>query len=143
MRMGNMHNSAARALAQRKELDGDAHRPQFHFLPPANWMNDPNGLIQCRGQYHLFYQYNPHAPVHGNIHWGHAVSDDLAHWRHLPIALAPTPGGPDAGGCWSGCAIVQDGVPTLIYTGYVEGVQCPCLATSDDELITWDKYEHN
>jgi beta-fructofuranosidase len=47
---------------------GDPHRPQFHFLPPANWMNDPNKLIQWGPTYHLFYQYNPHAPTHGSIH---------------------------------------------------------------------------
>ena len=67
-------------------------------------MNDPNGLIQWKGQYHLFYQYNPFAPVWGSIHWGHAMSDDLVHWRDLPIALAPTPGTVDEYGVFSGCA---------------------------------------
>ena len=73
-------------------------------------MNDPNGLIQWRGQYHLFYQYNPYAPVWGSIHWGHAISDDLVHWRDLPIALAPTPGTVDEDGVFSGCAFDDDGV---------------------------------
>ncbi|MCB0241611.1 MAG: sucrose-6-phosphate hydrolase, partial [Anaerolineae bacterium] len=54
---------------------------------------------------HMFYQYNPRGAFHGTIHWGHAVSDDLVHWTDLPIALAPTPGGHDAEGCWSGCAV--------------------------------------
>ena len=113
------------------------HRPTYHFLPPANWMNDPNGLIQWEGQYHLFYQYNPYAAVPGNIHWGHAVSADLVHWADLPIALGPTPGSVDAGGCWSGCAVDDGGLPTLIYTGFRDGAQRPCLATSQDGLLTW------
>src|SRR2546423_13522026 len=95
----------------------DPHRPHYHFLPPSNWMNDPNGLIHWKGQYHLFYQYNPNGALHGTIHWGHAVSPDLVHWEHLPIALAPTPGGPDKDGIWSGCAVDNDGIPTIFYTG--------------------------
>ena len=67
----------------------DPHRPRYHFLPPANWLNDPNGLIHWNGEYHMFYQYNPDGPFHGTIHWGHAVSADLVYWQHLPIALAP------------------------------------------------------
>jgi beta-fructofuranosidase len=125
----------------------DPHRPQYHFLPPEHWLNDPNGLIQWRGVYHLFYQYNPNGPFHGTIHWGHASSPDLVRWTHLPLALAPTPGGPDADGCWSGCAVDDNGVPTLIYSGQVEGrpgnVQLPCLATGDPELLTWTKYPGN
>src|SRR5215475_5990469 len=86
----------------------DPHRPRYHFLPPANWLNDPNGLIQWNGEYHMFYQYNPNGPFHGTIHWGHAVRTDLVHWRHLPVALAPEPGTADEDGCWSGVA-VDDG----------------------------------
>lgn len=115
----------------------DPHRPLYHFLPPANWLNDPNGLIQWKGQYHLFYQYNPNGPFHGTIHWGHAVSSDLVYWKDLPIALAPTPGGPDQDGCFSGCAVDNDGVPTLVYTGIRPEVQC--IATSADDLLTWRK----
>ena len=80
-------------------------------------MNDPNGLIQWKGQYHLFYQYNPFAPVWGSIHWGHAISDDLVHWRDRPIAMAPTPGTVDEYGIFSGCAFSADGVATVLYTG--------------------------
>jgi beta-fructofuranosidase len=104
-------------------------------------MNDPNGLIQWKGQYHLFYQYNPNGPFHGTIHWGHAVSADLVRWAHLPIALAPTPGGPDRDGCFSGCAVDHDGVPTLVYTGIRPETQC--LATSADDLLTWRKHPAN
>ena len=60
-----MTTSAASAVARRKELANDPHRPHYHFLPPANWMNDPSGLLQWQGQYHLFYQYNPAIPVLG------------------------------------------------------------------------------
>jgi len=114
-----------------------AHRPMYHFMPIANWMNDPNGLIQWKGIYHLFYQYNPAGVGFGSMHWGHACSRDLVHWAHLPIALAPTPGGPDKDGVWSGCAVNDHGVPTLVYTGVHPQVQC--LATSDDEMIEWVK----
>jgi beta-fructofuranosidase len=106
-------------------------------------MNDPNGLIHWRGQYHMFYQHNPAAARFGPIHWGHAVSDDLAHWRDLPIALAPTPGAPDADGCWSGCIVDDGGVPSMLYTGLRDGAQRPCLATSADDLLSWTKYAGN
>jgi len=115
----------------------------YHFLPPANWLNDPNGLIHWQGQYHLFYQHNPHGAFHATMHWGHAVSEDLVHWRHLPIALAPEPGTPDEDGCWSGCAVDDNGVPTLIYSGNRDGVQRACLATSTDGLLTWQKHHGN
>lgn len=124
---------------------GDPHRPSFHFLPPSNWMNDPNGLIQWRGRYHLFYQYNPNGAFHGTIHWGHAVSDDLVHWQDLPIALAPTPAGPDKDGVYSGCAVDHDGVPTLVYTGVRPQVQCIAEAVdpSDPDLAAWRKHPAN
>jgi beta-fructofuranosidase len=139
----------APALASRTLLAADRHRPRYHFLPPSNWMNDPNGLIHWRGQYHLFYQYNPFAPVWGSIHWGHALSDDLVHWRDLPIAMAPTPGTVDEYGVFSGCAFDAAGLPTVLYTGVrtaADGsrIELPCLATSPDaELVTWQKYPGN
>jgi beta-fructofuranosidase len=106
-------------------------------------MNDPNGLIYWKGYYHLFYQYVPNDPPWEAKHWGHAVSTDLVHWINLPVALAPTPGGPDQDGCFSGCAVDHNGVPTLIYTGVNGNQQLPCLATSPDDLITWQKYPSN
>jgi len=128
-------------IENRARLKEDPHYPQYHFLPPANWMNDPNGLIQWKGQYHLFYQHNPNGAFWGDMHWGHAVSEDMVHWSHLPIALAPEPGGPDKDGCFSGCAVVDGGTPTLVYTGVLP--ERPCLATSTDDLLTWDKYGGN
>jgi beta-fructofuranosidase len=127
------------ALAQK--LARDPHRPKYHFVPPAHWMNDPNGLIYWKGEYHLFYQHNPNGIGISMMRWGHAVSPDLVHWRHLPIALSPTPGGPDKDGCWSGCAVDHDGTPTLIYTGVRPEVQC--VATSSDGLLTWRKHPAN
>jgi beta-fructofuranosidase len=134
--------------------DRDPHRPEYHLLPPHNWMNDPNGPIWWKGKYHLFYQLNPNGPVWGDMHWGHAISTDMVHWRHEPIALAPTPGGLDSEGCFSGSAVVMDGVPTVIYTG-VENAppdqvtlhdgndklrETQLLATAEDDLLlNWKK----
>lgn len=144
----------AGAAATAAEIANDPDRPEYHFLPPHNWMNDPNGPISWKGKYHLFYQMNPHAAVWGDMHWGHAVSTDMVHWQHLPIALSPTPGGPDSEGCFSGSAVVRDGVPTLIYTGVQNAP--PDLVTlhdgneklretqllaaaEDDDLLRWKK----
>ena len=123
------------------KLAADPHRPQYHFLPAANWMNDPNGPIYRNGKCHLFYQYNPNGAFWGTMHWGHAVSEDLVRWKHLPVAMAPTPGGPDKDGVFSGCAVVRNGVPTLVYTGVNPEVQC--IATSDEQMIRWTKYPGN
>lgn len=110
------------------------HRPTYHFLPPADWMNDPK-LFFHNGEYHMFFQYSP-KPNWGLRHWGHTVSTDLVHWKWLPIALTPTPGGPDHQGCYTGC-VIRDGEKFhIIYTGVQPQVQC--IATSTD-LIHWDK----
>ncbi|WP_030951697.1 glycoside hydrolase family 32 protein [Streptomyces sp. NRRL S-481] len=86
----------------------DPHRPVAHLRPPRNWINDPNGLAFHDGHYHVCYQYNPYGATHANLNWGHFRSPDLLTWEPLPIALSPTPGGPDADGCFSGNA-VSDG----------------------------------
>ena len=121
----------------------ERHRPVYHFTPPSGWMNDPNGLIQWKGRYHLFYQHNPAGAYWDDMHWGHAVSDDLVRWEHLPIALAPDPEGPDAGGVFSGCAVVDEGVPKFVYTGVRP--ECCCLASwdGDDDLLNWTKHPGN
>ncbi len=131
------------APQKRQQLSTDPHRPHFHFLPPNNWMNDPNGLIYWQAQYHMFYQHNPNNPFWGDIHWGHAVSDDLVHWKDLPPGLSPDMPPVDDGGCWSGCAIDNNGVPTFFYTGVKNGVQGTCLATGDADLIHWQKDSAN
>ncbi len=113
----------------------DLDRPVYHFQPPPSWMNDPKPFF-TKGEYHIFFQYNPNAPYHALIQWGHAVSRDLVHWKQLPNALAPTPDGPDKDGCWTGCCVEKDGVYHILYTGVHPQVQC--LATSKD-MITWKK----
>jgi len=131
---------------QRRSLARDFQRPVYHFIAPSSWMNDPNGVVHWDGQYHLFYQFHPESPRFGLAHWGHAVSEDAIHWQDLPLALSPTPGGPDATGCWSGSVVDNDGVPTAVYTGVGPqgyGQQSQCIATSQDGLLTWEKYSGN
>ncbi|WP_416840141.1 GH32 C-terminal domain-containing protein [Haloferax sp. DFSO52] len=131
--------------AMRERLGDDHHRPRYHLAGPAHWVNDPNGVIQYDGTYHMFYQYNPGGPFHGSIHWGHATSEDLIHWEDQPVALTPDPDGPDRDGCWSGCAVVDDdGTPTILYTGGRDHHQLPCLATTTDPMLrSWEKAEDN
>jgi beta-fructofuranosidase len=132
----------------------DSLRPQYHLLPKANWMNDPNGPIYWNGQYHLFFQYNPDAAVWGDMHWAHAVSPDMIHWRHMPLALSPSPQGPDRDGCFSGSTVVRNGVPTILYTGVASTTpeqatlrdgkhnfqESQCIATSaSPDLRSWVK----
>ncbi|HEY9377056.1 MAG TPA: glycoside hydrolase family 32 protein, partial [Jiangellaceae bacterium] len=108
-------------------------------------MNDPNGLVRWDGLWHVFFQHHPDAPRWGRIQWGHASSDDLAHWTLHPAALVPEnlPGAPDRDGCWSGCIAVVDGVPTAFYTGVTSESdghrESVCRATSDGNLTIWRK----
>lgn len=123
------------------------HRPKYHFLPEKNWMNDPNGPIWVNGEHHLFYQYNPTDWRWGNLHWGHAVSKDLVHWEHKPIALYPAL---DRGetNCYSGSAFLNDGKIDIMYTsvgagerGQISGSE-QWIATTQDN-ITWEQIEEN
>jgi beta-fructofuranosidase len=92
--------------------------PAVHLRPPANWINDPNGLVHHDGWYHVFYQHNPDAPVHQQVHWGHFRSRDLLTWQALPTALTPSPGWDDADGCFSGNAVSYDGRITAFFSAY-------------------------
>ncbi|ELZ34026.1 sucrose-6-phosphate hydrolase [Halogeometricum pallidum JCM 14848] len=137
-------DDASGFAALRREIADDHRRPRYHLAAPGGWLNDPNGIVRYDGTYHVFYQYNPGGPFHGTIHWGHAASDDLVRWEDRPVALAPDPDGPDRDGVWSGCAVVDDGTPTLVYTGGRGRDQLPCLATTDDpSLDTWTKHGDN
>ena len=125
-------------------------RPQFHYTPAQNWMNDPNGLVYCKGEYHLFYQYNPFGDTWGHMSWGHAVSRDLVRWQELPLAI------PEEGDelIFSGSAVVDrdntSGLGTrenpamvAIYTSARPGSQAQSLAYSTDRGRTWTKYAGN
>jgi fructan beta-fructosidase len=143
---------SARTAADDTPSYGEAYRPQFHFTPARNWMNDPNGLVYYDGEFHLFYQYNPAGDRWGHMSWGHAVSPDLVHWQHLPLAL------PEEKGVmvFSGSAVVdwknssglgRDGRPPLvaIYTGHYteKPLQNQHLAYSNDRGRTWTKFAGN
>jgi fructan beta-fructosidase len=136
----------------------EPHRPQFHFTPPAMWMNDPNGMVYYQGEYHLFYQHYPDSTVWGPMHWGHAVSRDIVHWEHLPIALFPD----TLGMIFSGSAVIdtqntsgfgtQENPPMVAIFTYhhMEGeragrddFQTQGIAFSLDKGRSWTKYEGN
>ena len=147
-----------KASAQSQATFDELHRLQFHFTPPAGWMNDPNGMVFHKGEYHLFYQHYPDSTVWGPMHWGHAISKDLIKWEHLPIALYPD----SLGTIFSGSAVVDknntSGLGTkenpamvAIFTyhntqGEKAGrndFQTQGIAYSLDNGRTWDKYKAN
>jgi fructan beta-fructosidase len=134
----------------------EAYRPQFHFTPERNWMNDPNGMVYHDGEFHLFYQYNPFGDKWGHMSWGHAVSSDLVHWKHLPLALS------EDGEImiFSGSIVIDfantsgfaaNGHPPMvaIYTGHREEsnhtkrMEDQRLAYSNDRGRTWKQYSGN
>ncbi len=136
----------------------EPHRPQYHFSPESNWMNDPNGLLFHDGRYHLFYQYYPDSTVWGPMHWGHAVSPDLTHWTHQPIALYPD----SLGYIFSGSAVMDyqntsglgtEEMPAMvaIFTYHnmsrerlgKKDYQTQGIAFSLDQGSTWVKYKDN
>ncbi len=138
-----------------QELYREPYRPQFHFTPERNWMNDPNGMVFFDGEWHLFYQYNPQGNMWGHMSWGHAVSRDLVRWKHLPLALAEENGVM----IFSGSAVVDwkntsglgktggpNGAPLVaIFTGhYTERpLQNQQIAFSNDRGRTWTKFSGN
>lgn len=136
----------------------EQHRPQYHFSPPANWMNDPNGMVFHKGEYHLFYQFYPDSNVWGPMHWGHAITKDLTHWEHQPIALYPD----SLGMIFSGSAVVdhqntsgfgsKENPPLVaIFTYHLmeaekagrNDYQTQGIAFSLDNGRSWTKYEQN
>lgn len=138
----------------------ETYRPQFHYTPEKNWVNDPNGLVFYEGEYHLFYQYNPYGTTWGHMSWGHAVSSNLINWQHLPVAieeyLDPITG--DSTMIFSGTALIDknntSGLCTgkdcmiAIYTSHLhknnQGLkQHQSLAYSNDKGRTWKRYDKN
>ena len=136
----------------------EQYRPQFHFTPPQQWMNDPNGLVYDHGEYHLFYQYHPYSNKWGPMHWGHAVSKDMVNWDNLPIALFPD----RHGTIFSGSAVVDAAntsgfgtkakppmVAMFTYQDHLSenlghtGFQSQGLAYSLDQGRNWVKYHGN
>ncbi|MHC5055168.1 MAG: glycoside hydrolase family 32 protein [Planctomycetota bacterium] len=126
----------------------EKHRQQFHFSSRRGWNNDPNGLVYCDGEYHLYYQHNPFGWAWGNMHWGHAVSADLVHWREEPIAIYPHEFGDWA---FSGGACVDEGDTAGFRTGdrevivasYTSTGRGECIAYSNDRGRTFVDYEGN
>lgn len=129
-------------MAERLSASGSIYFPTSHPRPAKNWMNDPNGPVFFNGKYHLFNQYNPDGAVWGHMSWAHSISDDLAHWKHLPIALLPDQAY-DNGGVFSGSMTIIDGAPIISYTCVGPQGQLQCLAraknASDPQLIEWEK----
>lgn len=126
-----------------------SYRQKYHFMAPSGWINDPNGCIFFKNRYHLFYQHNPYSPVWGSMHWGHATSTDLVHWKHEPIALAPSEYYDDhpQGGVFSGSAVKQGNSLAVLYTGTTNNgqgfIQTQCLAVSHDGGYSFTKFQDN
>ena len=129
------NDQVKRWRASRERLAADKHRPTYHFSPPENFMNDPNGICQWQGLYHLFYQFR--ADGEDRVHWGHTVSEDLVRWKDLPIALYPD----QERDCFSGQTLVEDDRVIAIYHGTQAG---NAVATASDPLlIDWQKHPGN
>jgi len=147
-------SSALSAIEQADQIKGaedlyhEALRPQFHFSSQRGWNNDPNGLVYYQGEYHLYYQHNPYGWDWGNMHWGHAVSTDLVHWRELPIALYPQRFGDWA---FSGSAVVdrdntggfKTGREAPLVASYTSTGRGECIVFSNDRGLTWTEFSGN
>jgi fructan beta-fructosidase len=147
-------SKALEAITQADQIPGAAEmykeklRPQFHFSPRIGWNNDPNGLVYYKGEYHLYFQFNPYGWPWGNMHWGHAVSKDLVHWRELPIAISPFKYGDWV---FSGSAIVdkdntagfKKGDEDVIVAAYTSTGRGEAIAYSNDRGRTFTDFEGN
>ena len=124
----------------------ELYRPQIHFSPARNWMNDPNGMVYADGVYHLFYQYNPRGNDWGNMSWGHATSKDLIHWEEQEVALTRD----DLGDIFSGSAIIDKnntagfgaGAMVALYTS-AGSAQQQSMAYSTDGGKSFTRYSGN
>jgi fructan beta-fructosidase len=125
---------AADEIPGAAELYQETHRPQFHFTSRRGWLNDPNGLVYFQGEWHLYYQHNPYGIPWGNMHWGHAVSRDLIHWRELPIALYPPRHGD---WCFSGSAVVDEKNTSGFQTGAEPPIVAAFTSTGRGEAIVY------
>lgn len=123
----------------------DLSFPVAHPRPAQGWLNDPNGLCRVDGSWHVFFQYNPASARHEEVHWGHLCSPDLVTWTQEPIALAPTPNGPDSAGCWSGViAFDDDGAPVAVYSGVerYDHSSSATLVRGSADLRQWGPERH-
>lgn len=120
-----------RFKASRAKMAGDPHRPIYHYVNPEGRLNDPNGLCFWQGRWHLFYQAYP--PEDTRQHWGHAVSDDLVHWKDLPLAIYPNP----EYACFSGATYVEEDRVIAMYHGTTVGNMC--AVSNDPLLLNWEK----
>lgn len=136
-----------KAFAADPDYYKEPFRNQIHFSPEANWMNDPNGMVFYKDEYHLFYQYHPYGTMWGPMHWGHAVSKDLIHWEHLPIALSPDENGAIFSGSavidWNNTAGFGKEAMVAIFTHAGNNRQVQSIAYSLDKGRTWTKYAGN
>ncbi len=121
----------------------DLHRPTLHAMPPANWTNEPHGLVRHGDIWHIFHQRNANGPYLDQIHWGHMISRDLVNWKSVDIALAPEPGW-DQRGAWAGDAVVHNDTLMLLYTG-VDGIKAGIgLAKAvDSQGLRFNKHPAN
>jgi len=115
----------------RQRLLQDRHVPRYHFFAPEGKLNDPNGLSFWNGKWHMFYQAYP--PKHPKQHWGHAVSEDLIHWRDLPYAIYPGP----ENACFSGSVWIENDRAIAMYHGTQVGSMV--AVSSDPLLLNWEK----